>query len=54
MGKNFDQHVITNVIDELLNIGIVTNVHDLRNHAVWQFNSLIGRFPPDIFAGKAL
>ena len=54
MGEYVPQHIVTDLMDQCLNIGIVTDVHDLRDHSLRHGNGFIRCFPPDVLAGQVL
>jgi hypothetical protein len=52
MGNDRVQCGITDGMGELLDIRVVTHVHDLGDDPLWHLKRLSGRFPPNILAGK--
>jgi hypothetical protein len=54
MIHNMSEDLIPNKAGQRLNIGIVTNIHDLGNDTLGKQNRLLGRFPPQVFRGEGL
>ena len=52
--QDFSKYRIAHLRGKCLNVRVVTDIHDLSNHALRHCDSFIWRFPPDVFAGKRL
>ena len=52
MGQHATQAVFPDLLDQFHHIVVVADVHDLRDDPLGLAQSLIRRFPPDIFCGK--